>query len=734
MPRLAPAVSGLLRRAVAVALLALLVPAAALAQANGKLQIHHIMVGQGDGILLISPLGQKALFDDGVYTNCTEIKNYISGLGITTIDYHFTSHYHADHIGCIDDLAAIGITIGTTGYDRGSSYSSATYTNYVNTLGAKRATMAKNQVVTLDAGAANPVFLKCVDLNGAGVYSPTGSDENAKSMVMKVSYGSFDEVIAGDLTGDAAGGKDVETTVGPQVGDVEIYKVHHHGSRYSSNSNFLNAITAEVGIIQVGTGNTYGHPTADALNRMHAVNVKTYWTETGAGATPNPTWDTVANGTIVVQADPGSTQGYTVSGPGFSHSYTNGGGTPPPPPINTTEYASSLTMLKGSLATGDVTRLQVSDDSRIGVSAGVSGSKYYTDWYASVFLLHPPLNLTVTCETSFTVSRTQTLYAWNWSTSAWDQVSSATVSTTDVTQTWTPAAVANYVGPSREVRFRVNGNNRNSTYTSRGDFMKFVYDYTSGTAPMLVAERPSEGFGAVVAAMPGEDTGSYDGHAHAGLALAGAPGSGAGQLDREREAAMNPQAALRALQAAPVREGASLRWTVGVNDHVDGFNIYRETSDRMLVFAGNEAGLEVTGEEVAFRFLDAGAPSVATYWLGVRSCSGPEALVGPIRVESASATTGATAELALSISPNPAAGGTHFEFALDREADVTLEVFDLAGRRVATPIAGRLPAGPVRAGWNLRRDDGGTAEPGLYFARLQTLGRTLFSRVTVVAR
>ena len=145
----------------------------------------------------------------------------------------------------------------------------------------------------------------------------------------------------------------------------------------------------------------------------------------------------------------------------------------------------------------------------------------------------------------------------------------------------------------------------------------------------------------------------------------------------------------------------------------------------------NEAGLEVTGDEVAFSFLDAGPPAVVTYWLGVRSCAGPEALLGPIRVEAAA--VGVTA-VALSIAPNPASGSTHFEFALDREADVTLEVFDLAGRRVATPLAGRLPAGPVRAGWNLRRDDGGAAEPGLYFARLQTLGRTLFSRVTVVAR
>src|SRR5690349_12615229 len=81
-------------RSLAFSILFLFAAASAFAQANGKLQIHHIKVGQGDGILLISPLGQTALFDDGVYTNCTEIKNYLSGLGLTTINYHFTSHYH----------------------------------------------------------------------------------------------------------------------------------------------------------------------------------------------------------------------------------------------------------------------------------------------------------------------------------------------------------------------------------------------------------------------------------------------------------------------------------------------------------------------------------------------------------------------------------------------------------------------------------------------------------------
>ena len=718
MPRLA-SLRTRFGRAFSAALFALLVPAAAFAiSGNGKLQLHFIDVGQGDGMLLISPNGQTALFDDGNYLSCTNIKNYLQGLGITTVDYHFLSHYHSDHLGCIDDLAAIGITIGTKGYDRGYSYSSGTYTAYVNTLGAKRTTMTKNQVITLDSGSAHPVTIKCVDLNGAGVYSPSGSDENAKSLDCLVSYGDFQCEVGGDLTGDPASSNDVETTVGPEVGDVEVYKAHHHGSRYSNNDNWLNAVGAEVCMISCGDGNSYGHPTTEALTRMHNHSIHTYWTETGNGATPNPSWDKVAHGTLVINAQWGTGASYTVTGPGISDTYYNGGAAP----INTTQYPTALTMIKGSLATGDVTRLQVSDDSRIGVSAGTSAGSYWTDWYASVFLAHPPLDLTVTCETSFTISRTQTLSVYNWSTLAWDVVNTATVSTTDVTKTWSTSSPASYVGPSNEVRFRVASNTNTSTFTSRGDFLSFNYDYAAGTSLERARDRVTAA-SPVIAAVAVPPIGEAP--------LAGAPGSLAAHAADAREQAATPQAALLRLDAAPAAEGARLAWTVRTTDDVDGFNVYRENTEGALVFAGNEATMETVGDEATFRFVDGGVTAPTSYWLGVRGCSGPEALVGPIRIDAADV---AAAELAVRVAPNPVQHAARFDFALERADDVRLDIFDLQGRRIATPLAAHRSAGMVTATWNLHRDTGGRVEPGLYFARLQAMGRTLYRRVTVVAR
>ncbi len=684
-------------RATAVALL-LAQPFTAFAAGNGKLQVLHLKIGQGDGTLLISPNGQTALFDDGVYTDCTYIKTYLQGLGLTSVDYHFLSHYHADHLGCIDDLAAVGITIATAGYDRGMSYSSGSYTSYVNTLGARRTTIAKNQVITLDAGSANPVLIKCVDLNGAGVYSTAGSDENAKSAVYKVSYGQYDEVIGGDLTGSTANGNDVETTVGPEVGDVEVYKVHHHGSRYSSNDNWLNAISAEVGIIMCGDGNTYGHPTLDALTRMHNHSIRTYWTETGAGAAPDAAWDKVANGTVSVEVDL-ATSTYRVFNGTFNDSYPIGAA--PPPPLNTTQPATAAVMTQGTITGGTAASLAADDNTKLTVTAAKTGSKSWTDWYGEATLAHPPLNLTMRYDGSFSVSRTQTIYLWNWSTSAWDQVDAATVSTTDVTRTYTTPTPGNYVSPAGVVRTRVTGNTRSSSYTCLADLMSFQYDYAAGTIITISPE-------------------TYAARVPAG--------------DHEPYRDLTPQARLLTLQAADVKGGVRLEWSTARNEHMDGFNVYRQQADGTLALVGYEADIEMTSDDVRFAFTDASASAGENvYWLGARSCAGDEGRVGPLRAVHTAAAQ-AVAGLALSAGPNPTRGALRFALTLGEAAAARLDVFDVTGRRVATPQQGLLAAGTHALDWDPADADGTRLATGVYFARFEALGRTTLVRLTVLDR
>lgn len=248
--------------------------------------IRHLDVEQGDAALIVSPSGEVAMIDSGG-TGCSNVVGYVQAQGVTHIDYHFATHYHADHIGCLDDLVAAGITLGTC-YDRGGSKDTQTFQDYAAACEGKRITAFKGQLVELSGGTE----IRVVDLNGAGVST---SDENALGLVLKVSYGDFDHEFAGDLPGQSP---DIESVVGPEVGDVEVCKVHHHGSKFSSNEAWLNATRPEVCILSVGS-NSFGHPTAEAIGRLHDQGVELYWTNAGSGTVPGA-GDTVCDGAVVV--------------------------------------------------------------------------------------------------------------------------------------------------------------------------------------------------------------------------------------------------------------------------------------------------------------------------------------------------------------------------------------------------------------------------------------------------
>lgn len=317
-------------------LIAVLLAGGLFAQQNGKLQLHFMDVGQGDGAVLISPRGQVVLFDAGEdvkVKSCAKPLAYLRQLGIGRIDYLIVSHYHFDHIGCVPEVLAQFPLTGTA-YDRGASYPGDTYESYTQAVHGHRQTAATGQVIRLDAGTGGEVDLSVVAMNGAGIAT---TNENDLSVSILLAFGSFKAEIGGDLSGaNTATYKDIETTVAPLVGRLDVYKVHHHCSSYSSNEAWLETTRPAVAIISTGDGNGYGHPAPDCVARLHAANVAAYWTETGAGAAPQPGLDTVG-GSVVVEVAPGAAA-YTVhTGAGSPVTYqiagVSGGGAVTPAPV-----------------------------------------------------------------------------------------------------------------------------------------------------------------------------------------------------------------------------------------------------------------------------------------------------------------------------------------------------------------------------------------------------------------
>jgi len=92
-------------------------------------------------------------------------------------------------------------------------------------------------------------------------------DNNAASIIVKFSDGDIDFILTGDAPAE------VENELAARYGaylDAEVLKAGHHGSNTSSSDIFLDAVTPEVAVIQVGADNPYNHPNFRVLKRFEA--------------------------------------------------------------------------------------------------------------------------------------------------------------------------------------------------------------------------------------------------------------------------------------------------------------------------------------------------------------------------------------------------------------------------------------------------------------------------------
>jgi beta-lactamase superfamily II metal-dependent hydrolase len=303
---------------------------------TGNLEIYHFDVGQGDSTLIVSPTGKTLLFD----TSEKNITRQVMGVtSCRKLDYLVISHFHADHTGSVGQKAGLWDLLEVENFTIGKTL----LRDYSNYLGNKPGPftdwktyiegdgLTKLNPVTaiegtsqVDLGGGVTFNILTVDGNGQlkkGDFSAdtTPPSENDYSVGALISFGSFDEWLGGDLDGvyyptTGYAYHDIETSVAHEIGDVDVLRVHHHGSDHSSNQTFIDQLDPEVSIISVGNSNGYGHPTAAVVDRLLATSA-VYLTELGE-LDPSVTGVIVANGSVVVKISDGIH--YTVNG----NSYT----------------------------------------------------------------------------------------------------------------------------------------------------------------------------------------------------------------------------------------------------------------------------------------------------------------------------------------------------------------------------------------------------------------------------
>ncbi|QSQ23912.1 MBL fold metallo-hydrolase [Pyxidicoccus parkwayensis] len=255
--------------------------APSLAPTVKPLTVYFFDVGQGDAALIVSPTGKTVLIDGGPPEARESLARRLRTLVKEPLDLVILTHPHLDHLG---GLALALKTVGAKRYmDPGFDHPSDAYKELLDVVGD-----TVGQVMTPEPSPQAPQTLLTIGL-GEGValtvlwprvpqepfLDDTRSDPNSNSIVTKLTYGKT----AFFFTGDSE--PDTEAALLQKRIDFSatVLKVAHHGGKHSSTAAFLAAVKPQAAVISCGAGNDYGHPTAEALQRLDASGARVFRTD-----------------------------------------------------------------------------------------------------------------------------------------------------------------------------------------------------------------------------------------------------------------------------------------------------------------------------------------------------------------------------------------------------------------------------------------------------------------------
>jgi competence protein ComEC len=236
-----------------------------------QLEVNFLNVGQGDAILIKTPLNQKILIDGGPDGKVLEeLGRYLSWRD-RTIDLIILTHPHADHLlGLIEVLKRYQVKqvmLTEVNYEnQGYQY----FLNLIKGQNIPKIVISGPKLLDFGDNCLLKIIYPREDISGTSV-----KKLNNTSIVSQLNCLGHKFL----LTGDA----EIETEKKLLAENIdlhsEVLKLGHHGSKTASSLEFLQKVAPSLAIIEVGKDNQFSHPATSTLDSLNNLGINAWRTD-----------------------------------------------------------------------------------------------------------------------------------------------------------------------------------------------------------------------------------------------------------------------------------------------------------------------------------------------------------------------------------------------------------------------------------------------------------------------
>lgn len=240
-------------------------------------EIIMLDVGQGNSLLVITPEGKTLLIDAGGLENPSKGSRFGMGedvvspvlwsLGIRRLDAVAITHGYSEDIGGMEDILTnfhpkrLWLPQGSTG-------------RAINPI----LTQAQNMhIPILRQVAGDQLWLGKVlfrVLWPSADFQPSWWNRNEQSLVLQVQYGATKALLLSDVESTA------ERKILKENGlHSALLQVGAHGSKRSTDPEFLASVAPQYAAISVGENNLYDQPNRTVLKELEDAHIRTYRTD-----------------------------------------------------------------------------------------------------------------------------------------------------------------------------------------------------------------------------------------------------------------------------------------------------------------------------------------------------------------------------------------------------------------------------------------------------------------------